>query len=75
MKEEDEEGIGTGITVKHISPALVGQEVVFTAMLKEVNKNEIVTKYNARVGDRTIAEGTQWQKILTKERLERIFST
>jgi predicted thioesterase len=75
MKEEDEEGIGTGITVKHISPALVGQQVVFTAMLKEVNKNEIVTEYSARVGDRTIAEGTQWQKILKKERLERIFST
>jgi len=74
MKEEDEEGIGTGITVKHISPALVGQEVVFTAMLKEVNRNEIVTEYSARVGDRTIAEGTQWQKILKKGRLEKIFN-
>lgn len=74
MKEEEEEGIGTGITVKHLSPALVGEEVIFTAVLKEVNGNEIVTEYIARVGDRTIAEGAQWQKILKKEKLERIFA-
>jgi fluoroacetyl-CoA thioesterase len=75
MKEEGEEGIGTGITVKHLSPALIGQEVEFTAVLIDINKNEIVTDYTARVGERVIAEGRQWQKILKKERLDALFNS
>lgn len=75
MKEEGEEGIGSGITVKHISPALPGQEVMFTATLKEVNKNEVVTDYVAKVKERLIAEGTQWQKIVNKEKLDKLFES
>ena len=73
MKEEGEEGIGTGITIKHSSPALMGQEVIFTATLTAVNGNEVVTDFVARVNDRVIAEGTQWQKIVKKEKLEKLF--
>ncbi|HYD21069.1 MAG TPA: hypothetical protein VEB40_06300 [Flavipsychrobacter sp.] len=75
MKEEGEEGIGSGITVKHISPALPGQEVVFTAILTAVNGNEVVTDYVARVNERIIADGTQWQKIVNKEKLNRLFES
>lgn len=75
MKEEGEEGIGTGITVKHVSPALMGQEVTFTATLHEVNKNEVITDYVAKAGDRIIAEGRQWQKILPKEKLDKLFDS
>ena len=73
MKEADEEGIGTGIQLMHQSPALIGQEVTFTATLFEVNKNEVVTDFIANVGARIIATGRQWQKILKKEKLEKIF--
>jgi len=73
MKEDEEEGIGTGITVVHASPALVGQQVVFTATLAEINGNEIVTDYTARVGERLVAEGRQKQKILPKEKLNALF--
>lgn len=75
MKEDGEEGIGSGITVKHISPALPGQQVIFSATLKEVNGNEVVTDYVAKVGDRVIAEGTQWQKIMKKEKLDKLFES
>lgn len=75
MKEEEEEGIGTGINVIHHAPALVGQEVLFTAILTEVNNNEIVTEYTAKVGERLIASGKQWQKILTREKLDKLFSS
>ena len=75
MKEGDEEGIGTGITVTHHSPALVGQEIVFTATLAEVNRNEVVTDYTAKVNGRLIADGRQWQKILPKEKLEKLFNS
>lgn len=75
MKEPGEEGIGTGITVTHHSPALMGQEVVFTATLAEVNKNEVVVDYTAHVGDRLIGSGKTWQKILKKEKLDRLFDS
>ena len=75
MKEEGEEGIGSGITVKHVSPALIGQKVRFTATLKEVNGNEVVTDYVAMVNERIIATGTQWQKIVNKEKLNKLFDS
>jgi predicted thioesterase len=75
MKEDDEEGIGTSINVVHHSPALIGQEVLFSAKLVSVERNEVLTAYEARVGERLIASGEQRQKILKKERLERLFET
>ncbi len=75
MKEPGEEGIGTGITVTHHAPALMGQEVVFTATLAEVNKNEVIVDYTAHVGDRLIGSGKTWQKILKKEKLDRLFDS
>lgn len=75
MKEDGEEGIGTGITVMHHSPALIGQEVVFTATLTEVNKNEVVVDYTAHVGERLVATGKTWQKILRKEKIDKLFES
>ncbi len=73
MKEADEEGIGTAVQVTHHSPALMGQEVLFTATLTEVNKNEVVVDFAATVGDRLISSGKTWQKILKKEKLDKLF--
>lgn len=75
MKEDGEEGIGTGITVNHHSPALVDQEVLFIATMVEVNKNEVITDYMAKVGDRLVASGRQWQKILKREKLDALFES
>ena len=75
MKEAHEEGIGTGITVTHHSPALMGQEVVFTATLTEVNKNEVVVDYTAHVDKRLVATGKTWQKILRKEKIDALFGS
>ena len=75
MKEADEEGIGTAVTVSHQSPALIGEIVTITSTLAEVIGNEIITPYVARVGDRTVASGETRQKILKKEKLERLFQS
>lgn len=75
MKESHEEGIGTFLSVQHESPALVGSEVLFTATLTSVNKNEVVCSYEVRVGDRKIAHGEQKQKIVKKEKLKVLFSS
>lgn len=72
MKEEDEEGIGTYLNVRHKSPALVGDVVTFVATLEKVDGNAVHCKFVASVGDRTIAEGETGQQILKKEQLEKI---
>jgi fluoroacetyl-CoA thioesterase len=72
MKEDYEEGIGTYVNIKHLAPALVGEKVVFKAVLKEVNKNNVVCTITMQVGERKIAEGETGQKIITKARLNEL---
>ena len=74
MKEADEEGIGTMVTIRHQSPAMIGETVAITSMLSAVTGNEIITPFEAKVGDRVIAIGETRQKILKKERLQQLFA-
>ena len=74
MKEENEEGIGTFVNVKHISPALVGDKVLFEAEIDELKGNEVNCAFTAKVKERLIAEGRTGQKILLKEKIEKLFS-
>ncbi|MBC8173154.1 MAG: hypothetical protein H7X71_04535 [Chitinophagales bacterium] len=74
MKEEDEEGIGTFIHVDHIAPALIGSKVDYYAKLEEINNHEIICSFEARVGERIIARGKTGQKILKKEKLNRLIN-
>ena len=73
MKEEHEEGIGTFVNVKHVSPALVGEVVLFEAVIDELKGNEINCTFTATTGGRLIAEGRTGQKIIPKLKLEAIF--
>lgn len=75
MKEDDEEGIGTFLTVYHQSPALVGQEVTFEAEITKLEKNSIECRYTAKVGGRLIANGETGQKILKTEKVEKLFNS
>lgn len=75
MKEDHEEGIGTLLEIQHVSPAFVGQTVRFEACFIEVTaKGEIINSFEAFVGDRLIARGKQGQRILPKEKIERLFA-
>jgi fluoroacetyl-CoA thioesterase len=74
MKEEQEEGIGTFLTIHHHSPALTGSKVDFTSELIAQNGNELICRFSAKVGNRLIATGEQGQKILPKDKLKEIFS-
>lgn len=75
LKEESEEGIGTFLNIEHQSPALVGQEVIFTATLEELKGNSVICSYEAKVGDRLIAIGKTGQKVLPKEKINRLFDS
>ena len=75
MKEDDEEGIGTFINVRHKSPAFVGDEVKFTSTVKSIEGNEIICEFEAKVGDRLIAVGDTGQKVLKKDRIAKLYNT
>ena len=75
MKEDDEEGIGTSLSIEHRSPALVGEEVSIETEIMSIDKNEVSCTYEVYVGERLIAKGTQAQKILKKTVLEKKFTT
>jgi len=72
MKEEDEEGIGTFLNIAHKSPALLGDEVEIRAMLTALEGNSVNCSFVVMVADRLVAEGTQGQKILKKEKVDRL---
>jgi len=74
MKDEDEEGIGTFVTVDHHSPALLGAEVLFTATVESLHGHTLTCSWEARVGERLLASGRQGQKILLKAKLAGLFA-
>jgi predicted thioesterase len=73
MKDDDEEGIGTSVLVDHHSPALVGETVIFEAVVDEMYRNVIGCTFTAYVGHRLIASGRTGQKILKKDKLDKLF--
>jgi predicted thioesterase len=73
MLEEGEQGIGTHLNIEHVSPALLGSEVVIEAEYDEFQKSEIVCKYVVKVKKRIVAKGTTGQKIFQKDKLTKIF--
>ena len=73
MKEEDEEGVGTFLSIEHKNPAFVGEEITVTATIIKIQRNELTCAIEAKTGDRIVAVGTTGQKMLRKERLKEIF--
>lgn len=74
MREDDEEGIGTMVTIDHRGPAFVGEEIIFTANIDAINGHELICSYEAKVLDRIIAVGKTGQKILKREKINKMFS-
>lgn len=75
MKEDGEEGIGTYLHIEHLSPALLGSYVNFTATIDKIEGNSIICNFEAKVGNRIVAKGQTGQKILNKEKLQKLFSS
>ncbi len=74
MKEADEEGIGTFLNITHKSPAMLGDTVEIKATLTELHGNTVNCSFEVLVSDRLVAEGTQGQKILKKEKVDRLIA-
>lgn len=74
MKAEDEEGIGTHLVINHKLPAFEGDQVVITATLQELVGSKVVCSFEARVGERLVADGETGQKVLKKEKLANVLA-
>jgi predicted thioesterase len=73
LRDDDEEGIGTHVSIDHKGPAFVGEEIVFTARVDQLNNNELICSFEAKVENRLIATGKTGQKILKREKIRSIF--
>ncbi|MEM7548547.1 MAG: hypothetical protein AAF363_02670 [Bacteroidota bacterium] len=69
----DEEGIGTLLTVEHLSAALVNEQITIYSSISKIKKNELICSYEVKVGNRTIAKGETGQKVLKRNKLKSIF--
>lgn len=72
MKEEEEQGIGTHLSIYHLAPALVGSEIMIIATLDRVERNTVYCTFEAYHDDRLLAKGAQTQKILLKSKISDI---
>jgi len=73
MKDENEEGIGTFVEIKHHAPAFEGEEVIFESTIDELSHNAINCSVKASVGNRLVATGRTGQKVLLKTKLAQHF--
>lgn len=71
--DEDEEGVGTFLSIDHKGPAFIGEEIIFDAWVDHMEGNELICFFEARVGDRLVALGKTGQKILKRDKLNFIF--
>ncbi len=74
MKEPDEEGVGTFLSIDHKSPAFVGETITFIATVLKIREHELTCTIEARIGDRIVATGTTGQKMLKKTKLKKLFT-
>lgn len=74
MKEEDEEGVGTHLSIDHKAPAFVGDELEISAKVISLNANELICDIEVRANGSVVATGKTGQRMLKKDKLNRLFT-
>ncbi len=74
MKEEDEEGVGTHLSIDHKAPAFVGDELEISAKVISLNANELICDIEVRANGSAVATGKTGQRMLKKDKLNRLFT-
>jgi predicted thioesterase len=74
MKEADEEGVGTMLSIEHKGMARIGEEVLITATVELLTETELICAIEATCQGRIIATGRTGQKMLKKEKLYRLIN-
>jgi fluoroacetyl-CoA thioesterase len=73
--EDNEEGIGAAVSVKHVAPTTEGEVVTVTATLTELKDNVVITKVEAKNKKRLIGIGEVKQVILPKQEIKEMLLT
>lgn len=74
MKDDDEEGVGTHLSIDHRAPAFIGEDLVIKATVSSLRDNELICDIEVQAEGRVIATGKTGQRMLKKERLKRLFT-
>ena len=74
MIEAHEEGVGTSLGIRHHAPAFIGEIVNIEAVFNVFHKNELTCDIRVKVGERNVASGITRQKIMSKKKIEQVFS-
>ncbi|MCS6973885.1 MAG: hypothetical protein NZM13_05320 [Cyclobacteriaceae bacterium] len=73
LRDDDEEGVGTFLSIDHKGPAFVGEVVCIEARVESLIGNELICAYTATAGNRLVATGKTGQKVLKREKLKKLF--
>lgn len=68
--EDDEEGIGTHLSIDHLAPTPVGRTVRIIAEVVEFDSTSVTCSLRAYHGRRLVARGRQIQRVLPKRKLK-----
>ncbi len=68
--DEDEEGIGSSLSIEHLAPTPVGHTVRIVAEAIDVDATTVVCALTAYDGDRLVGRGRQVQRVLPKRKLK-----
>jgi len=71
--EDHEEGCGLAVDIKHVGPAVEGQEVMFRAVCVEVTEKRVVCVVTADTTRNRVGVGTFTQAIFNKHDMSRRF--
>lgn len=71
--EDHEEGIGTGVEVRHLQPAPVGATIRAVAVCTAIDGNTVVCDVTVWHGDRQLGAGQVKQRILERQTLHNRF--
>jgi fluoroacetyl-CoA thioesterase len=70
--EDDEEGMGGAVNLKHIAPCIEGAEVVITATVTDLQGNTILTNVRAENRGRLVGVGEVKQVVLPKAKINEL---
>jgi predicted thioesterase len=73
--EPEEDALGSAVAVTHRSAVPVGAVVAITARVMEVDGSRIVCRVEAESDGRMVAEGTIEQRVVMREKLDRMIET
>ena len=70
--EDEEQGIGSFLSISHVKPAAVGAKVEVVATITELGETSVVCEITATVQGEVCAMGNQVQRVLPSSTITRL---